>query len=318
MEPWSLNTLLLVFGGGIVGAAFGGLWSVIVCALLILVGSAIVLAGGSDFLLMQVAIGPIFGPHVGGFAVGLGCAAYAQGVAKNHPGGSAKDILSPLLDTSWDVMLVGGILAIFGHALLQVVVQVPILNKADALAVVVVASNALSRLLFLREWPWGNMESIKKHGYLNTDNCSISWVPWQAVPSRYIVFGLGMGIMSGALALGLKDALAPMAAKGTVSAAAAFVIPYITGWVFAIFSLTPLNLATGSIQKVPVAHNFAIWGALTAMHTGNLLLAGIAGIAAGFVQELMARMLYNHGSSHIDPPAAAIAIGSLLLNLILV
>lgn len=83
METWSFDTLLLVFGGGIVGAAFGGLWSVIMCAGLVVLGSAIVFAGGPDYLLMQVALGPVFGPHVGGFAAGLAAAAYAAGVRNN-------------------------------------------------------------------------------------------------------------------------------------------------------------------------------------------------------------------------------------------
>jgi len=134
MEAWSISTLLMAFGGGILGTAMGGLWAVIICALLILAGSIIVLAGGSDFLLMQVALGPIFGPHVGGFASGLAAAAYAAGCRKNHPTGAAKDILSPLLDTSWDVMVVGGLFALLGHILLQLMVKIPIVNQFDVIA----------------------------------------------------------------------------------------------------------------------------------------------------------------------------------------
>ena len=36
---------------------------------------------------------------------------------------------------------------------------------------------------------------------------------------------------------------------------------------------------------------------------------------AGAFQELMARMFWNHGSNHVDPPAVAIAFGTLALNL---
>ncbi len=316
METWSFDTLLLVFGGGIVGAAFGGLWSVIMCAGLVVLGSAIVFAGGPDYLLMQVALGPVFGPHVGGFAAGLAAAAYAAGVRNNHPGGSAKDILSPLIGTSWDVMAMGGIFSLAGHALLQLVVLIPVLNKADGVAVAVIVSSMVSRLLFFREAPWGSRESIKKIGYFNTDNYAISWAPWQAAPSRHTVVGLGMGLIAGALALGLKAALAPLAATGAVSPAAAFVIPYIMGWVLAILSLIPLNLATGTVQQVPVAHAMAIFGSLTALHTGSIVLAGIAGILGALIQELLARMFYNHGSTHIDPPAFAIFVGTMVLNLI--
>ena len=37
-------------------------------------------------------------------------------------------------------------------------------------------------------------------------------------------------------------------------------------------------------------------------------------ILATALQELMARMFWNHGSNHIDPPATAITIGTFVLN----
>lgn len=77
MEPYSLNTILMVFGGGIVGTALGGLWAIILCALLALVGIGVLLSGGSDFVLAQIAFGPIFGPHTGGFGAGLMAGCYA-------------------------------------------------------------------------------------------------------------------------------------------------------------------------------------------------------------------------------------------------
>jgi len=316
MEAWSLNTLLLVFGGGIFGAAFGALWSIILCALIILVGCGVVLSGGSDFLLLSVGLGPIFGPHVGGFASGIAAATYAAGYRKNHPSGTAKDILSPLLDTSWDVLAVGGIFALFGHALLQLVGKVPVINQFDTLALVVVVSNVFCRLLFQKEAPWGNMESIKKIGYLKTDNYSISWAPWQAVTSRHVILGLGVGLLSGATAIGLSGQLAPMVAKGAISPVAAFVVPLIIGWALAIISLIPLNLAVGSIQKVPIVHAMAILAALAALYSGSIVVAGIVGVLAALLQELMARMFYNHGSNQIDPPAAAIMFGTFVLNLL--
>ena len=104
MEAWSLTTILVCFGGGIMGPALGGLFFFVLCGLVVLAGCIFVLSGGSDFVLLQVGLGPIFGPHVGGFCSGVVAATYAAGVKKNHPGGAAKDIPSPLLDTSWDVL----------------------------------------------------------------------------------------------------------------------------------------------------------------------------------------------------------------------
>jgi peptidoglycan biosynthesis protein MviN/MurJ (putative lipid II flippase) len=61
----------------------------------------------------------------------------------------------------------------------------------------------------------------------------------------------------------------------------------------------------------------AIIGAWTFMYTGSILAAGIAGVIAGIVQEVSARLFYNHGTTHIDPPAVAIAICTLLVNLLM-
>ena len=62
---WSFNTFLMCFAGGILGTTLGGLYAFILCALTVLLGCVSVLCGGSDFLLLNVGLGPIFGPHVG-------------------------------------------------------------------------------------------------------------------------------------------------------------------------------------------------------------------------------------------------------------
>ena len=41
----------------------------------------------------------------------------------------------------------------------------------------------------------------------------------------------------------------------------------------------------------------------------------IAGVLGAMLQELCARLFYNHASTHMDPPATAICIGTLCLNL---
>lgn len=316
MDAWSLNTLLICFGGGILGAALGGLFAFILCGLIVLIGCLVVLGGGSDFVLMQIGLGPVFGPHVGGFASGVVAVTYAAGVKKNLVTESAKDILSPLTNTSWDVLIVGGVSAVIGHVLLQGLAMVPVIKMFDCIALSVVISCFWSRLVFLKEAPWGSMESIKKYAYLKTNNYAISWVPWMAVTSRLVVFSLGVGIFSGTLAMLCQGVLDPMAAQGTISATGAFVVPLILSWAFAAISLIALELGTGEIQKFPVWHCQSILAALAYLYFGNIALAGLVGLLAGLLQELMARMFYNHGNNHVDPPACAIAIGTFFLNIV--
>jgi hypothetical protein len=315
MAPWSVDTLLLCFGGGIVGAALGGLFSFVVCGLVVLAGCFVILNGGSEFLLLQVGLGPLFGPHTGGFAAGVAAVAYAAGVKKNLPSGSGKDILSPLMGTSPDVLLVGGIFAVTGHILLQLLVKIPFVNSADCIALSVVATACLARLLFLKELPWGSASSIREHGFLGTNEGALSWVPWMSQPGRLVVFSFGVGLLSAAMAMGTKNVLDPMVVQGTVSATGAFVVPLIFAWGIAAISLVALELGTGEIQKFPVWHCQAILSALAFLLFNSLLLAAIVGVLAGLLQELVARMMWNHGSTHIDPPAGAIAVGTLILNL---
>lgn len=316
MEPWSINAILLAFGGGVFGASLGALWSFCLCGFVTVAGCLVVAAGGSDFLLMQVGLGPIFGPHTGGFVAGVVAATYAAGFKKNHPTGAAKDILAGLVDTSWDVPVVGGLSAVLGLVLVPVLAKIPLLNQSDLLALSIVINIWLARLLFQREMPWGNRASIRAHGWLGTDDGNISWVPWMAVPSRLAVIGAGVGLFSGGIAMGLRTHLEPMAQAGQVSEAAAFVAPLIFGWGFSAVMLTMLQLGQGSIQKSPVTHCMAIMGAWGYLYSGSLIVAGLSGLVAAFVQELCARMFYNHGSNHLDPPAAGIAVSTLIMNLL--
>ncbi|NVN91977.1 MAG: hypothetical protein HXX11_15435 [Desulfuromonadales bacterium] len=315
MEPMSVNTLLLCFGGGIVGAALGGLFSFVICGLLVLAGCFAVLNGGSEFLLLQAGLGPIFGPQAGGFVAGTVAATYAVGIRRNLSSGSAKDILSPLVGTSWDVLLVGGVAAVAGHLMVQLFGQIPVVKQADCIALSVVVAQVAARLLFLREMPWGNRESIREHGYMGTNSGALSWVPWMAEPGRLAIFSLGVGLLSGAIAMGTKTVLDPMLAKGLVSPTGAFVVPLILAWGIAAVSLVGLELGAGEIQKFPVWHCQAVLSALAFLLFGSLAAAAVVGVLAGLLQEMTARMMWNHGNSHIDPPAGAIAVGTLILNL---
>ncbi|WP_031480419.1 hypothetical protein [Maridesulfovibrio frigidus] len=316
MEPFSMNTLVMCFAGGIVGGAIGGLFSFIICGLMVMAGCLVIMASGSDFVLLQVGLGPIFGPHVGGFASGVAASTYAAAVSKNHPGGAAKDILSSLMGTSWDVLLVGGLTALAGHFLLQLFALIPVVNMTDMIALSVVATAFLARFLFQKEMPWGNSKSIKDLGYLKTDDHKISWVPWMLPLPKMVLYGCAAGVLSAAMAAQAKAVMDPMAAAGVISAAGAFVVPLIMGWAAAAISLIALQLGTGAIQQVPVWHCQAILSALAYLYFGNIMIAGLVGGCAALLQELMARMFWNHGSNHVDPPAAAIAVGTLMLNII--
>lgn len=310
MDPLSLNTLLICFGGGILGGILGGLFSFVLCGLFVFAGCLIVLAGGSDFMITYVGFGPIWGPHVGGFAAGVAASTYAAGIRKNHPTEAAKDILASMMPTSWDVYLVGGAFAIFGHLLNYGLGQ--FLSGQDTIAITVATSGIVARLLFLKEGPFGDPASIKKHGLLGTDNYAISWVPWMLPFSRMVVFAAGVGLLSGGIAFGVGE----YAAKVGLTDGAVTTVQIVFGWSFAAMSLIALHLARDAAQQVPVWHCQAILSAIAFVKFGNLGAAVAAAIMGALLQELGARLFWNHGNNHIDPPAVGIAAGTCILSIL--
>jgi len=310
MEPLSLTTLLVCFGGGILGGALGGLLSFVLCGLFVFSGCLIALAGGGDFMFSVIGFGPVFGPHCGGFAAGVAAANYAQGMRKNHPTGGAKDILASLMPTSWDVLLVGGIFAVLGYYCNMGLAS--FLKGQDTIAITVIISALVSRALFLRQGPFGSAESIKKHGLLGTDDYNLSWVPWMLPFSRMIMFAIGIGLLSGgtAMAIGNYAEAAGIASGATVTA------QVVIGWAVAAVSLIALQLGSDAIQRVPVWHCQAILAGLAWVNFGNLGVCVIAAVAGALLQELGARLFWNHGDSHVDPPAFGIAVGTCILNLL--
>ena len=313
-----LDTAVLAFLGGVFGTCISGLWAFVLTGVLVLIGCAVVLLGGPDFLLLQIALGPLFGPHTT-FLGGALAASYAAGIRKNHPGGpgAGTDIVSPLLDTSWDVLAVGGAGAV-ACALLatQVVPHVPLLKSTDGLAVSIVIVSLVGRLLIHREGPCGKMESIKKFGLFGTNNYAISWLPWMAQPWRLLFVGASVGGISGAAAMYCDQALQPLVAAGSVSAAAGYVVPYIFVWGVSAVSLTALELGQGNIVKIPVTHGIAVLGAAAYLGSHSVLIAILGGIFGAFLEEGCARCFRNHGSDHVDPPAFAITLGVLLYSFI--
>ncbi|MDR1044405.1 MAG: hypothetical protein LBP33_04705 [Candidatus Adiutrix sp.] len=312
---FTFETVLMAFTGGLFGAALGALWSFCLCGLVTMIGCAVVLAGGPDFLLLQVGLGPVFGPQAGGFLAGVIAASYA-GARGKHPGGSGRDILTPLIGSSWDVLLVGGLGAVAGVLLPPLLASVPVIREFDHLGLSIIVVTFAARAVFYKEGPFGRKDSIARHGLMSTDHYGLSWVGWMSPPSRLLIVGAGAGGLAGAVARFSSEALGPLAAAGSVSPAGAATVPIIFCWGLSAVMLTGLQLGQGNVQKVPVTHCMAVLGALSFIYTGSLIGAVAGGIFGAFLQELCARLFINHGSDHLDPPAAGIAFGVFTLNII--
>ena len=195
-------TIIYAFCGGIFGASIGALWAFILCTIIAVMGALVVLAGGSDFILMQVALGPIFGPAAGGFLSGVVAATYSHGVRKNHPTNNAKDIVTPLMGTSWDVLFVGGITAVISFYFAMLLSKIPYIQLGDTGAISIVILSLLSRVLFLKESIFGSRESIQKHGIFGTNHYELSWCGYMTPKPLLMMIGISMGGVSAAIAAG--------------------------------------------------------------------------------------------------------------------
>ena len=316
-------TIIYAFCGGIFGASIGALWAFILCTIIAVMGALVVLAGGSDFILMQVALGPIFGPVAGGFLSGVVAATYAHGVRGNHPTNNAKDIVSPLMGTSWDVLFVGGLSAVLSFYFAMLLSQIPYIQKGDTGAISIVLMSLIARVVFLKESPFGKRESIEKHGIFGTNNYELSWCGYMTPKPLLMMIGISMGGVAAAIAAGTLEVLRPLVDSGKISAAAAWTVPLFFTWGISGIMLTMMALGQGATGKVPVTHAISLVGALMFLHTEPIfgadiaILFGILGGSMGMaVQEFGARVFWNHGGNHIDPPAFSIAINTLFINIL--
>ena len=277
-------TLLAAFGGGLFGAAIGTLPAFIFTGLLVLVGAGVAAAGGGTDVLAHVAFGPVFGPHIA-FAGGAAATAYAyrRGVIP-----SGREITLPLMGLDRpDVLVVGGCFGMVGYALNSLWQFVGLGPRTDTIAMTVVISAMIARLAF------GRSGLASKQ--FRPDEKS-NWVRYQETAAQIRTIGFGAGIISAYMALTLgADRGGDVLGFGIAAASL----------VFAQFGF-----------KVPVTHHMALPAAAAAIASGNIVIGSVFGIAGAFAGEGFSRVFHQHGDTHVDPPAAGIAITIAVIRLI--
>ena len=283
-----LSALAAAFGGGALAAAIGALPAFIFTGFAVIAGAAVVAGGGGPGVLQNVAFGPIFGPHVS-FAGGVAAAAYA---ARRGLLDSGRQITAPLLVLNrLDVILVGGLFGAGGSLAVLVLDGVGLGRWTDSIALTVVLSACLARLLFGRTGLFG---TVRDGAVRFQPSEAANWVRWQESPLQLVAIGLAMGLASSYVALTLPGA----------------------GGHVMMFGVAAALLLFGQVgEKMPVTHHIALPAALAAASTGNLLVGVAFGLAGAFAGELFARLFLIHGDTHIDPPATAIALTICALRL---
>lgn len=293
--------LIAALGGGALGALIGANYAFGMVGVLIIVGLGVAAGTGNTMLLDYGAFGPLFGPHIA-FSGGQIAAAYAgyRGCLKATGGG--KDVNTPLISIDRpDVIIVGALGGAAGYVLQKLFSLIPWFgNHTDSVALTVFTMGVLCRII------WGKTPVFKRNG-APVDGAR--WLNYQERPAQYLTLGAFVGIAAAGLSMMLASYIKPLGlddATYTQIIDNAHVLP------FAISAITVLLLASG--VKMPVTHHITITAAVAAMTyykiAGNgfmgLIIGAIAGMAAAALAELVARLTYYHGDTHIDAPAGAI------------
>ena len=273
------TALLAAFGGGMWGASIGAVPAFIFTGILAIVGGVAAATGHTEVI--GVAFGPVFGPHVS-FGGGVAAAAFAGSRGFLETG---RDIGTPLMGLKRvDVLFVGGAFGSLGYLVNAGLVRIGAGNWTDTIAVTVILTAMLTRLIFGKTSLFGTVESPSRR--FRPDD-SAKWVAWQQDLSHVLSIGLAVGLMAAFLASGsgLKagsDALA-----------------------FGIATTVLIFMVLG--RSVPVTHHIALPAALGVLHGAGFLGGAACGVAGALLGEGASRLFLIHGDTHIDPPAAGIA-----------
>lgn len=314
--------LIAAIFGGYFGAAIGGNFAFTLTGFMILFSWGIFAVGGSDIGFNYVAFGPVMGPHIT-FAAGVAGAAYAM-----HKGliESGRDASSPLARLGrLDVLLVGAAFGAFGYLFNIGLSFIPWFGShIDTVALTVFTSNVLARLI------WGNgLLSPQNYNKGATSfmkkiapNDSYFWLRYQEKPGQY----LPLGFFAGGMAAAVSIMLAHYVQGGS---AWAQTLP------FAISAIIIGFLILGA--EMPVQHHITIIGGLAAVKfmpvlagagfewnatwtsatwmvaIGAVLIGCVFGMISAFLGEFQSQLFHQRGTTHVDPPAAAIWVSTLLV-----
>lgn len=277
--------LIASFGAGLFGAAIGALPAFILMGFFILLGIIAEFGGSGLDVVNVLGFGPLFGPHIA-FAGGVAAAAYAG--YKNMVS-DGKDILSSLTGLNKShVLLIGGLFGSLGY-LINVGLE-PLLGEyTDTIALTVIISAIIARLLFGQTGLIPDIPENENRGRFTPGGEAV-WVEYQQDWLQIITISLGASIISAWMAL-LIEPIAPEAAN------------------FAGFGLSAFSLIFFQFGgKIPMTHHITIVAAIAATSSGSLLFAILMGILSGITAEISARLTLINGDTHIDPPANAIWI----------
>jgi len=297
----NIFALIAAFGGGLIGAYLGALPAFIMTGVFALTGGIVTAAGVSgDVAVGILAFGSFVGPHIA-FAGGVAAAAYAGRKGKLSSGTDILSSLNGLGEPS--VLLVGGLFGMLGFLIHYGIGSLPVIGSGgsaatDLPAITVFILAVLSRLFFGKTGLTGKPPQGEKR----------AWTADGKTALHNIVLGGGIGIAVSFLALFLKS-------NGYD---AAFAIFPIVCFGFAAITLifTQTGFATPATHHIFLPASLAAAVGINAWGSSGVLLGILFGILGALLGDLAGRIFNSHCDTHIDPPATAIFLLTILINAI--
>lgn len=321
-ELWAIGMILAAFAGGAFGAAIGALPAFIFTGFMVMAGeTATIINPDIDFITGSIAFGPVFGPHIS-FAAGAAASAYAAKKGYLQTGfvyHEAKNIAFAL-GPKPDVLLVGGLFGILGYWISTISAALSL--PWDSIALGVVLSAVAHRMFF-------------KYPLLgDAPNGRLNMTPFEEEASRPGLEAAGSGETLPHPTprllvepwLGHQYKWGDVSFLGAVVGVLAAFITAETGSVFLPFGISAATLLflNCGVPKIPVTHHISLVASTAVAAAGvtemslavPLMLGGLFGLIAALFGELTQRIFYAHADTHLDPPAAAIVLGTLLIAIL--
>ena len=286
----SIFELLAAFGGGVLGASIGALPAFIMTGVVCLIGQGAGTANGGG--LVTMAFGSMFGPHIG-FAGGVAAAAYAHKVGKLENGADICTAGFGLGDPM--VLLVGGIFGIIGFLIkyawsLLFALGLP---GTDLPGITVFTSGIIARLVFgKRGLLSGGERKVLSSGSALANTLLVAFGYSLCVGGVYVAMA-----ETGLLVEGYNVICFGIAAVGLIFAQAGF----------AYFGCHQIMI----ISAMAVSMAYPTMGGF-----GALVAAVICGMVSALLCDFETNLLNTDVDSHIDGPAFAIFIMTIVVNAI--
>ena len=299
-----LTTILTAFISGVLATAMGALGSVILTALVSVVGVFAIMAGCEYNIIGNICFGMFLGPQV---AFGPALCAINYAWKKGYVTDS-KGIALPLGSLQKvDVLVFGGLCAVAGWYL-NVAISTFLPGVFDSVAATIVILNMVTKIMFGNEGLIGKVPEGDKRFGLNSRN---KWLPHMTYGNglMFWLFGGGIGFIAAWLLYEMCQYSEQIG--NPMIAGVSFVPMWAIAVVYLIFMCCGL--------PCPVFHHVGLVGAYGAQMAYNagcseisVLMWGFAfGILAHYAGDLLADLFLVYGEGYVDPPSLSMWFGSI-------